>query len=31
VFDFALSEEEVAELDGLDEGYRTSWDPTGAP
>jgi diketogulonate reductase-like aldo/keto reductase len=31
VFDFALSEEEVAELDGLDEGYRTSWDPTGVP
>jgi len=28
VFDFALAPEEVAALDGLDEGYRTSWDPS---
>jgi diketogulonate reductase-like aldo/keto reductase len=31
VFDFALSPEEVLELDALDEGYRTSWDPSGVP
>jgi diketogulonate reductase-like aldo/keto reductase len=31
VFDFELSEEDMAVLDGLDEGLRTSWDPTGAP
>ena len=31
VFDFALAPEEVAELDALDEGYRTSWDPTHVP
>jgi diketogulonate reductase-like aldo/keto reductase len=28
VFDFALSQDERAALDALDEGYRTSWDPT---
>lgn len=28
VFGFALDREDVATLDGLDEGYRTSWDPT---
>lgn len=28
VFSFALDEEDMAALDGLDEGYRTSWDPT---
>jgi diketogulonate reductase-like aldo/keto reductase len=31
VFGFALGERDRAELDGLDEGYRTSWDPTDAP
>jgi len=31
VFDFALTPDEVAALDALDEGYRTSWDPTGVP
>ncbi len=31
VFDFALSSEEVGALDALDEGFRTSWDPTSAP
>jgi diketogulonate reductase-like aldo/keto reductase len=31
VFDFALDAEDLAALDGLDEGYRTSWDPTDAP
>ncbi len=30
VFGFALDAEDMAALDGLDEGYRTSWDPTGA-
>lgn len=29
VFDFALSEAEMRTLDGLDEGLRTAWDPTG--
>ncbi len=28
VFDFALAAEEVAALDALDEGFRTSWDPS---
>lgn len=27
----ALAAEELAALDGLDEGYRTCWDPTDAP
>jgi diketogulonate reductase-like aldo/keto reductase len=31
VFDFALAPGEVAALDALDEGYRTSWDPTDVP
>ncbi len=30
-FDFELSPEEMAMLDGLDEGYRTSWDPSQSP
>lgn len=29
VFDFELTGEDMAALDALDEGYRTSWDPTG--
>ncbi|MGQ0752349.1 MAG: aldo/keto reductase [Betaproteobacteria bacterium] len=28
VFDFALSGEEMAQLDALDQSYRTCWDPT---
>jgi diketogulonate reductase-like aldo/keto reductase len=28
---FALDAADLAALDGLEEGYRTSWDPTGAP
>jgi diketogulonate reductase-like aldo/keto reductase len=28
LFGFALDGEDLAALDGLDEGYRTSWDPT---
>ena len=28
VFDFSLGEAEMKALDQLDEGYRTSWDPT---
>ena len=31
VFGFALDREDLAALDALDEGYRTSWDPTDAP
>jgi diketogulonate reductase-like aldo/keto reductase len=31
VFDFALGPEDLRELDALDEGLRTSWDPTDAP
>lgn len=31
VFDFALSEEQRARLDGLDRGLTVSWDPTDAP
>jgi diketogulonate reductase-like aldo/keto reductase len=31
VFGFALDREDLEALDGLDEGYRTSWDPTDAP
>jgi diketogulonate reductase-like aldo/keto reductase len=31
VFGFALDREDMAALDALDEGYRTSWDPTDAP
>jgi len=28
VFDFALGNDDMAQLDALDEGYRTCWDPT---
>jgi diketogulonate reductase-like aldo/keto reductase len=31
VYGFALDAEDLAALDGLDEGYRTSWDPTDTP
>jgi diketogulonate reductase-like aldo/keto reductase len=31
LFDFSLAPAEVADLDALDEGYRTCWDPTDAP
>lgn len=31
VFGFSLDAEDLAVLDALDEGYRTSWDPTDAP
>ena len=31
VFDFRLEPAELAALDGLDEGLRTSWDPSGVP
>jgi diketogulonate reductase-like aldo/keto reductase len=31
VFGFALDAEDLSALDALDEGYRTSWDPTDAP
>ncbi|MGH7551874.1 MAG: aldo/keto reductase [Longimicrobiales bacterium] len=31
VFDFRLTSEEVRQLDGLDEGLATGWDPTDAP
>jgi diketogulonate reductase-like aldo/keto reductase len=31
VFGFTLDAEDMARLDGLDEGYRTSWDPSDAP
>ncbi len=31
VFDFALAPEDLRALDALDEGYRTSWDPTDVP
>jgi diketogulonate reductase-like aldo/keto reductase len=31
VFGFALDREDLAALDALDEGYRTSWDPSDAP
>ncbi len=31
VFDFELSPEGLEALDGLDEGYRTSWDSTEVP
>ncbi|MFA5314195.1 MAG: aldo/keto reductase [Methanomassiliicoccales archaeon] len=28
VFDFALTDEDIAEMDGWEEGLRTSWNPT---
>jgi len=31
VYDFELSPEDMALLDGLRDGYRTSWDPTDVP
>ncbi len=31
IFDFQLSEEDMADLDNLHDGYRTSWDPTNVP
>jgi diketogulonate reductase-like aldo/keto reductase len=31
VFDFDISAEDMGALDALDEGLRTSWDPTSAP
>ncbi len=31
VFGFALDEEDLAALDDLEEGFRTSWDPTDVP
>lgn len=31
VFDFRLDDREMAALDGLDEGYNCSWDPTTQP
>jgi diketogulonate reductase-like aldo/keto reductase len=31
VYGFALDAEDMAALDGLDEGYRTSWDPSDVP
>lgn len=31
VFDFALAPDELAALDGLDEGLRTDWDPSDVP
>ena len=31
VFDFALDAAAMAELDGLEEGLATAWDPAGAP
>ena len=31
VFDFSIGPEDMAQLDALDEGFRTCWDPTNAP
>ncbi len=31
VYGFELGADDMAALDALDEGYRTSWDPTDAP
>ncbi len=31
VYGFSLDAADMAELDALDEGYRTSWDPTDVP
>ncbi len=31
VFDFSLDADDLRALDGLDEGFRTSWDPTPVP
>jgi diketogulonate reductase-like aldo/keto reductase len=31
IFDFELASEEVSAMDGLDDGFRSSWDPTEVP
>jgi len=31
IFDFELTSEDVSALDGLHDGYRSSWDPTVVP
>jgi diketogulonate reductase-like aldo/keto reductase len=31
IFDFELTKEEVSELNGLHDGFRSSWDPTKVP
>jgi diketogulonate reductase-like aldo/keto reductase len=31
VFDFSIGDDEMRLLDGLDESFRTSWDPTDVP
>ncbi len=31
LFEFELSQAEMERLDALDEGFRTSWDPTDVP
>jgi diketogulonate reductase-like aldo/keto reductase len=31
VFDFELTSEDMASLDSLDEGFRTTWDPSDVP
>jgi diketogulonate reductase-like aldo/keto reductase len=31
VFDFELTDDQMGRLDALDEGFRTSWDPSTAP
>ena len=31
VFDFELPREEMSALDGLNEGFRSSWNPTAVP
>ncbi|KAJ7183303.1 aldo-keto reductase [Mycena filopes] len=31
IFDFALEQKEIVELDGLDEGLVTDWDPSDCP
>jgi hypothetical protein len=31
VFDFEIDAADMKSLDALDEGLRTSWDPTNAP
>ncbi|MGE5807541.1 MAG: aldo/keto reductase [Nitrospirota bacterium] len=31
IFDFELAKEEVSELNGLHDGFRSSWDPTKVP
>jgi 2,5-diketo-D-gluconate reductase A len=31
IFDFALSQAEMEEMEGFESGLRVSWDPTGVP